>query len=78
MRRCFIHIGNFKTGSTSLQSFLYLNRTALKRIKFELINERNYFKNTIHNQYLYKYFEKKILKKLKIISQKLKPKLILS
>ncbi len=74
MRRCFIHIGNFKTGSTSLQSFLYLNRTALKRIKFELINERNYFKNTIHNQYLYKYFEKKNFKKIKNYFSKVKTK----
>ena len=56
MKNFYLHIGNFKTGSTSLQSFFYLNKKFLKKNKIETIYEKNYFKNTIHNQKLYKLF----------------------
>ena len=65
MKKCFLHIGNFKTGSTSLQSFLFLNKEELKRKNFKVIKEKNFFKNTIHNQKLFKYFDKQNFKKIK-------------
>ena len=65
MKKCFLHIGNFKTGSTSLQSFLFLNKEELKRENFKVIKEKNFFKNTIHNQKLFKYFDKQNFKKIK-------------
>tara|TARA_Y100001958_G_C21223911_1_gene549286 strand:- start:171 stop:947 length:777 start_codon:yes stop_codon:yes gene_type:complete len=65
MRKCYIHIGNFKTGSTSIQSFLFLNKKLFEEKNFNLIYEKNFFKNTIHNQILFKYFDKKNFKKIK-------------
>ena len=65
MKKCFLHIGNFKTGSTSLQSFLFLNKEKLKGENFRVIKENNFFKNTIHNQKLFKYFDTKDFKKIK-------------
>ena len=65
MKKCFLHIGNFKTGSTSLQSFLFLNKEELKRKNLKVIKEKNFFKNTIHNQKLFKYFDKQDFKKIK-------------
>ena len=65
MKKCFLHIGNFKTGSTSLQSFLFLNKEKLKGENFRVIKENNFFKNTIHNQKLFKYFDTKDYKKIK-------------
>jgi len=65
MKKCYLHIGNFKTGSTSLQSFLYINKNIFKKKNFQLIYEKNYFKKHINNQNLYKYFDKKNLKKIK-------------
>ena len=37
MKSLYLHIGNFKTGSTSLQSFFYLNRKLLKKNNIDLI-----------------------------------------
>ena len=65
MKYLYLHIGNFKTGSTSLQSFFYLNRRLLKKNNIETIYEKNYFKNTIHNQKLYKLFDEKKFEKIK-------------
>ena len=65
MKSLYLHIGNFKTGSTSLQSFFYLNGKLLKKNNIETIYEKNYFKNTIHNQKLYKLFDEKKFKKIK-------------
>lgn len=65
MKNFYLHIGNFKTGSTSLQSFFYLNKKFLKKNKIETIYEKNYFKNTIHNQKLYKLFNEKRFNKIK-------------
>ena len=65
MKSLYLHIGNFKTGSTSLQSFFYLNRKLLKKNNIETIYEKNYFKNTIHNQKLYKLFDEKKFEKIK-------------
>ena len=65
MKKCYIHIGNFKTGSTSIQSFLFLNKKLFEEKNFKLIYEKNFFKNTIHNQILFKYFDKKSFKKIK-------------
>ena len=65
MKKCYLHIGNFKTGSTSLQSFLFLNKEELKRKNLKVIKEKNFFKNTIHNQKLFKYFDKQNFKKIK-------------
>ena len=65
MKKCYIHIGNFKTGSTSIQSFLFLNKKLFEEKNFKLIYEKNFFKNTIPNQILFKYFDKKSFKKIK-------------
>ena len=70
MKSLYLHIGNFKTGSTSLQSFFYLNRRLLKKNNIETIYEKNYFKNTIHNQKLYKLFDEKKFEKIKKYFQK--------
>ena len=51
MKSLYLHIGNFKTGSTSLQSFFYLNRRLLKKNNIETIIEKNYFKNTFHKNF---------------------------
>ena len=74
MKKCFLHIGNFKTGSTSLQSFLFLNKEELKRKNLKVIKEKNFFKNTIHNQKLFKYFDKQDFKKIKDYFPKKKDK----
>ena len=74
MKTLFLHIGNFKTGSTTLQSFFYLNRNLLKKNNIETIYERNYFKNTIHNQKLYKLFNEKKFKKIKKYFSKISKK----
>ena len=65
MKTFYLHIGNFKTGSTSLQSFFYQNRGFLKKNNIETIYEKNYFKKTIHNQKLYKLFDEKKIEKIK-------------
>ena len=74
MKTLFLHIGNFKTGSTTLQSLFYLNRNLLKKNNIETIYERNYFKNTIHNQKLYKLFNEKKFKKIKKYFSKISKK----
>ncbi len=72
MKNCYLHIGNFKTGSTSLQSFLYLNKEILREYNIQSIEEKNYFKKTIHNQNLYKLFDKKDFSKIKKYFSKIK------
>ena len=69
MKKCYIHIGNFKTGSTSIQSFLFLNKKLFEEKNFKLIYEKNFFKNTIPNQILFKYFDKKVLKNKNILKE---------
>ena len=71
LKNIYIHIGNFKTGSTSLQRFLYLNRNNLKSHNLQMIYEKkNFFKGTINNMKLFQYFDKfqeqKIIKYLKL------------
>ena len=72
MKKCFLHIGNFKTGSTSLQSFLYLNRKVFDSINFQTIYEKNFFKKNINNQKLFKYFNDQNTGKLKKYFSKVK------
>lgn len=72
MKKCYIHIGNFKTGSTSLQSFLFLNNQLFFKNKLQTIYEKNYFSNTINNQKLYKFFDLKKFKKIKLYFSKVK------
>ena len=43
MKKCYIHIGNFKTGSTSIQSFLFLNKKLFEEKNFKLIYEKKIF-----------------------------------
>ena len=73
-KNIYIHIGNFKTGSTSLQRFLYLNRNKLKTHNFQMIYEKNFFRGTINNLRLFQYFDKfqeqKIIKYLKLNNKK--------
>ena len=64
MKRIYIHIGNFKTGSKSLQKFLFLNKELLKRKNIGTIYEKNFFKYHINNLLLFKYFEKLDEKKI--------------
>ena len=70
-KNIYIHIGNFKTGSTSLQRFLFLNRNKLKNYNYKTIyKKKNFFKGTINNMKLFQHFdkyeEKKIFKYLKL------------
>lgn len=74
-KNIYIHIGNFKTGSTSLQRFLYLNTNNFKNYNFQMIYEKkNFFKGTINNMKLFRYFDKfeeqKIFKYLKLNNKK--------
>ena len=73
-KNIYIHIGNFKTGSTSLQRFLYLNRNNFKTHNFQMIYEKNFFRGTINNMRLFQYFDKfqeqKIIKYLKLNNKK--------
>jgi len=68
MKKCYLHIGNFKTGSTSFQKFLFQNRKKFESQKFEVIYDKNiYFKKTINNLRIFKLFSDKkfnILKKI--------------
>jgi len=54
MKKVFIHIGNFKTGSTSLQNFIYLNRNLLKKCNIEVLLEK-INKVTTNNISLFRY-----------------------
>ncbi len=73
-KKCYIHIGNFKTGSTTLQKLLFLNQNFLKKKNLGVIYERNFFKKTINNMQLFRYFneldEKNITKYIKLNSSK--------
>ena len=68
MKKCYLHIGNFKTGSTSFQKFLFQNRKKFEDKKFEVIYDKSiYFKKTINNLRIFKLFSDKkfnILKKI--------------
>ena len=68
MKKCYLHIGNFKTGSTSFQKFLFQNKKKFESQKFEVIYDKNiYFKKTINNLRIFKLFSDKkfnILKKI--------------
>ena len=80
MKKCYLHIGNFKTGTTSLQAFFYLNKKIFKNFNFQFIEEKNFFKETVHNQNLFKLFDKKEFKKIRkyFLIKKAKSNLILS
>ena len=47
MKKCYLHIGNFKTGSTSLQAFFYLNKKVFENLNFQFIEEKNFFKESM-------------------------------
>ncbi len=56
MYNFYIHIGNFKTGSTSLQSFLYLNRKIFLKKNIEILYEKKSFiKDAPQNEKMFKY-----------------------
>ena len=71
MKKCFIHIGNFKTGSTSLQRFLYINRKTLNLHNINPIYNKNWFGETINHQDLYKNFYEKNLKEIEAFFSKI-------
>jgi len=57
-KKIFIHIGNFKTGSTTLQKFLFLNKKLLKKNNIGTIYDKNiFFKKNINNMLLFKYLD---------------------
>ena len=58
-KNIYIHIGNFKTGSTSLQRFLFLNRNKLKDYNYQTIyKKKNFFRGTINNMKFFQHFDK--------------------
>ncbi len=64
MKKIFIHIGNFKTGSTSLQNFIFLNQDLFKKNNIQVLIEKIQ-KITTNNISLFQYISKK--NNLKII-----------
>ncbi len=56
MKKLYLHIGNFKTGSTSLQTFIFQNRKIFEKNKISTIYEKNFFRSTINNMQLFKHF----------------------
>ncbi len=65
MKKCYLHIGNFKTGSSSLQAFLYQNRKIFRKHSIEPVYEKNFFKKTINNLKLFKNFNDQDQNKLR-------------
>lgn len=64
-KKLYIHVGNFKTGSTLIQKFLFLNKKFLNKKNIGTIYEKqNFFKYNINNYLLFKYFEKLDEKKI--------------
>ena len=64
MKKCFLHIGNFKTGSTSLQKFLYINSKEFDQHNILPIYYKNWFGETINHYNLYKDFNEGNLKEI--------------
>ena len=54
MKKIFIHIGNFKTASTSLQRFIFLNQNLFKENNIQVLVEKN-FGITTNNMALFKH-----------------------
>ncbi len=54
MKKIFIHIGNFKTASTSLQNFIFLNKNLFEKNNIQVLIEKN-FGTTTNNMSLFKY-----------------------
>ena len=54
MKNIYIHIGNFKTASTSIQTFIFLNKNLFNKNKIQVLLEKN-FKTTTNNMVLFKY-----------------------
>ncbi|MAV56397.1 MAG: hypothetical protein CMI79_02550 [Candidatus Pelagibacter sp.] len=65
MKKCFLHIGNFKTGSTSIQKFLYINSNKLGLHSIHPVYYENWFGETINHYNLYKNFYEEDLKEIK-------------
>lgn len=65
MKKAYIHIGNFKTASTSLQRFIYINKTLLNKNNIEVLLERNFVKQSTNNMKLFKHFDKMNKNKIK-------------
>ena len=76
MKKCFIHIGNFKTGSTSLQRFLYINRKTLSLYNINPVYYKNWFGETINHQNLYKNFYEENLKEIEVFFSRINNKLL--
>ena len=64
MKKIYIHIGNFKTASTSIQNFIFLNRNLLNKNKIQVLIEKH-FNVTTNNMLLFKYINQKNKKKIK-------------
>ncbi len=64
MKKCYLHIGNFKTGSTSLQKFFFINKDLLSSHNIEPIYEENFFGKAINHEKLYKQFDTNNLNEL--------------
>ena len=62
MKKIYIHIGNFKTASTSIQNFIFLNRNLLNKNKIQVLIEKH-FNVTTNNMLLFKYINQKNKKK---------------
>ena len=65
MKKIYIHIGNFKTASTSLQRFIYINKNLFNRNNIEVLLERNFVKQSTNNMKLFKHFDKMNKNKIK-------------
>ena len=63
MKKIFIHIGNFKTASTSLQRFIFLNQNLFKENNIQVLVEKN-FGITTNNMALFKHINN--MNKIKI------------
>lgn len=63
MKKVYIHIGNFKTASTSLQRFIYINKNLFNKNNIEVLLERNFVKQSTNNMKLFKHFDKMKKKK---------------
>ena len=64
MKKIYIHIGNFKTASTSIQNFIFLNRNLFNKNNVQVLIEKH-FNVTTNNMLLFKYINQKNKKKVK-------------
>ncbi len=73
MKKIYIHIGNFKTASTSLQNFIFINKKLFLKNNIEVLLEKN-FGTTTNNMRLFKYFNNLDKSKIKNYFSKISKK----